>query len=209
MPQPDDTPPDEAPDPPPEAAASGLGAATAVSCETGLACLFRLGIQNAVYADVAAVRRRNAVDDATFPPARLAALAGEFGLKAERVRLDWQALNTRAFSHPLILLLGNGNAVILMGMRRHGAEEAAISDPLWRDGEIFFLSRADLERSWAGEALIVTPLPPSRDDIKFGFSWFTSKLFAERRLMRDVVIAALAMHLIALSVPIFFQIPGR
>ena len=40
----------------------------------------------------------------------------------------------------------------------------------------------------------------------FGFSWFTKKLFAERRLMKDIVVAALTMHLIALSVPIFFQL---
>jgi ATP-binding cassette subfamily B protein len=206
------TPIDETPDsgpsvpPDPEPPPPGAEEAAAVSCETGLSCLFRLGIQNGVYADIGAVRRRNAIDDATLPPARFAVLAGEFGLKAERARLDWEALKTGTFSHPLILLLGNGNAVILMGMRRHGAEEAAISDPLWRDGEVFFLDRADLERSWRGEALIVTPLPPGREDAKFGFSWFTSKLFAERRLMRDVVVAALAMHLIALSVPIFFQI---
>ncbi|HEY1300073.1 MAG TPA: cysteine peptidase family C39 domain-containing protein, partial [Stellaceae bacterium] len=190
----------------PDAAPPQPAGNDAVSCETGLSCLFRLGIQNAVYADIGAVRRRNAIDDETLPPSRLAALAAEFGLKAESAQLDWQALNTRSFSHPLILLLTNGNAVILMGMRRHGAEEAAISDPVWRDGEIFFLGRAELERSWAGAALIVTPLPPGREDTKFGFSWFTSKLFAERRLMRDVVVAALAMHLIALSVPIFFQI---
>src|SRR5436305_366836 len=41
---------------------------------------------------------------------------------------------------------------------------------------------------------------------EIGCSWFTSKLFAERTLMRDIVIAALAMNLIALSVPIFFQL---
>ena len=190
----------------PEAAAPGGTGDAAVACETGFSCLFRLGIQNAVYADIGAVRRRNLVDGPTLPIARLAALAGEFGLSAQRARLDWQALHTRPFAHPLVLILANSNAVILMGVRRGGADEVAICDPLFRDGEIFFLSRAELEKSWRGETLIVAPLPPSREDAKFGFSWFTRKLFAERRLVRDVVIAALAMHLIALSVPIFFQI---
>jgi ATP-binding cassette subfamily B protein len=189
------------------AARAALAGAATVLAETGLSCLFRLGVQNAVYADIGAVRRRNSIDEETLPISRLAALAGEFGLGAERARLDWTALTTRAFSHPLLLILDNGNAVILMGLRRAGAEEAAISDPLFRDGEVFFLGRAELERAWkGGEALIVTPQPAGGDAAKFGFSWFTSKLFAERRLMRDVVVAALAMHLIALSVPIFFQI---
>ena len=194
-----------APDVPEAAAPGGTGVAV-VACETGFSCLFRLGVQNAVYADIGAVRRRNLVDGPTLPIARLAALAGEFGLSAQRARLDWQALHTRPFAHPLVLILANSNAVILMGVRRGGAAEVAICDPLFRDGEIFFLSRAELEKSWRGETLIVAPLPPSREDAKFGFSWFTRKLFAERRLIRDVVIAALAMHLIALSVPIFFQI---
>jgi ATP-binding cassette subfamily B protein len=93
-----------------------------------------------------------------------------------------------------------------MGVRRDGPEEVAISDPLFRDGAAFFLPRADLERVWDGQALVITPLPPSAEDAKFGFSWFSSKLFTERRLMRDVVAGAIVMHLIALSVPIFFQL---
>ena len=177
-----------------------------VSCETGLACFFRLGVQNGVYAEIGAVRRRALLDGDVIPISRLVALASEFGLRAEFRRLSWNDLETEPFSHPPMLLLENGNAVIVMGLRRGGPEEVAVSDPLYRDGEVFFLPRGDLEQAWQGLALIVTPLPPSKEDGSFGFSWFTSKLFAERRLMRDIVVAALAMHLIALSVPIFFQI---
>src|SRR5262249_35733620 len=148
----------------------------------------------------------NIVDGPTVPVARLAALAGEFGLAATPVRLDWQALTTGTFAHPLILVLNNANAVVLMGVRRGGGEGLAVSDPLFRDGEVFFLERSEFERAWHGDALILAPLPPGREDAKFGFSWFTRKLFTERGLIRDVVVAALAMHLIALSVPIFFQI---
>jgi subfamily B ATP-binding cassette protein HlyB/CyaB len=177
-----------------------------VSCETALSCLFRLGVQNGVYAEVQAVRRRNLLDGETLPAGRLIELTHEFGLTGERERLDWQELRTRPFSHPLLLILDNTNVIILLGIRRDGPEEAAISDPLYRDGEAFFLPRAELERAWSGDAVILNPLPPGKEEQSFGFSWFTSKLFAERRLMRDVVVAALTMHLIALSVPIFFQL---
>ncbi len=175
------------------------------SSETGLSCLFRLGVQNGVYAEIGAVRRRALLDGDRVAVARFAELAGEFGLAAEPARLDWTALRTRPFGHPPLLILDNGNVVILMGLRR-GAEEVAISDPLHRDGEVFFVGREELERAWSGSALIVTPLPPDREETQFGFSWFTRKLFAERRLLRDVAAAALAMNLIALSVPIFFQL---
>jgi ATP-binding cassette subfamily B protein len=176
------------------------------SAETALLCLFRLAAQNGVYAEVGAVRRRHLLDDATLPTSQLIEIAPEFGLAAEQVRLDWRALQTRAFSHPLLLILNNSNVVMLMGVRRDGPEEAAISDPLYRDGIVFFLPREDLERSWSGQALLIAPLPSSEEDVEFGFSWFASKLFAEHRLMRDVVAGALVMHLLALSVPIFFQV---
>jgi subfamily B ATP-binding cassette protein HlyB/CyaB len=177
-----------------------------VAAETALWCLFRLAAQNGVYTEVGAVRRRHFLDNATLPASQLIEIAPEFGLAAEHVRLDWQALRTRAFSHPLLLILNNGNVVILMGVRREGPEEAAISDPLFRDGIAFFLPREDLESSWSGQALLITPRPSSEEDVEFGFSWFASKLFAEHRLMRDVVAGALVMHLLALSVPIFFQV---
>ena len=182
------------------------GSTVLASTETALSCLFRLGAQNGTYAEIGAVRRRHLLDGATLPVPKLMEVASEFGFQAEYARLDWQALKSRAFTHPLLLILSNANVVILMGIRRDGPEEAAISDPLFRDGAVFFLPRAELESAWRGEALLITPLAPSVDDAKFGFSWFTSKLLAERRLLRDVVAGALVMHLIALAVPIFFQL---
>jgi ATP-binding cassette, subfamily B, bacterial HlyB/CyaB len=176
------------------------------SCETALSCLFRLGVQQGIYAEIGAVRRRNLIEGDTIPLSRLIEVASEFGLSAERARLDWEALRSRPFSHPLLLILKNSNVVTLMGVRREGAEEVAISDPLHRDGEIFFLARTDLERAWDGAALVIKPLPPSKEDASFGFSWFTRKLFAERKLLRDIVVAAMTMYMIALSVPIFFQL---
>ena len=182
------------------------GTTTAISTETALSCLFRLGAQHGTYAEIGVIRRRHLIDGPTIAPAQLIEVAPEFGFKAEQLRLDWHAFQTRAFTQPLLLILSNTNVVILMGVRRDGVEEAAISDPLFRDGSVFFLPRADLERVWTGDALLVTPMPASSEETKFGFSWFTSKLFAERRLMLDVVAGALVMHLIALTVPIFFQL---
>jgi ATP-binding cassette subfamily B protein len=176
-----------------------------VSCETALSCFFRLGVQYGTYAEVGIVRRRKLLEDEVLPIDRLIGLTGEFGLAATRAKLDWQTLTTTPFSHPVLLVLKNTNALLLMGIRPGGAE-VAISDPLRGDGEVFMVPRASLERAWDGEALIVTPLPPSRADATFGFSWFTSKLFGERKLLGDIVAAALAMNVLALSVPIFFQL---
>src|SRR2546423_9682760 len=100
------------------------------SAETALSCLFRLAAQNGVYAEVGMVRRRHLVEDASLKTSQLIEIAPEFGLKAEAAQLDWQALRTRPFSHPLLLVLNTTNVVILMGVRRDGPAEVAISDPL-------------------------------------------------------------------------------
>ncbi len=41
---------------------------------------------------------------------------------------------------------------------------------------------------------------------RFGLGWFVPELWRQRALLRNVVVAALAMHVLALAVPIFFQI---
>ena len=69
----------------------------AVSAETALACLFWRDAQNGVYAEIGAVRRRNLIEGDTLPASRLVELAGEFGLRAERARFDWDGLSTTPF----------------------------------------------------------------------------------------------------------------
>src|ERR1700730_2771497 len=86
-----------------------------VSSETVLACLFRLGAQNGIYAEIGAVRRRNLIEGDTLPVARLAELAAEFGLRAERSRFDWNGLRTTPFQHPIPLPLANKKHPVLLG----------------------------------------------------------------------------------------------
>jgi hypothetical protein len=82
---------------------AGVGQGVMASVETALSCLFRLGAQNGVYAEVGTVRRRHLLDEDVLTASQLAAIAPEFGLKAEYARLDWQALRSRTFSHPFRL----------------------------------------------------------------------------------------------------------
>ena len=123
-------------------------------------------MQNGVYAEISAVRRRNLIDGERMPLAQLAEIAGEFGLEARLAHFEWQSLLATPFSHPFLLVLDNGNAIVLLGIRRGvaetAAEEVAISDPLFQEGEPFFLSREALERAWSGAAVIVSPLAQAR-----------------------------------------------
>src|SRR4051794_10873694 len=101
------------------------GAPSRASVETGLSCLFRLGAQNGVYAELSTVRRRHLLEGDHLPLSQLVAIAPEFGFQAEVARLDWQALRRTAATHPVLLVLNNNNVVIVMGVRQDGPEEAA------------------------------------------------------------------------------------
>lgn len=133
---------------PPAAAAAIRGEIVTAARDTALACLFRLGIESGVAAEIGAVERRHLLEGVDrLPLPRLAALAPSFGFAAEHRRLDWAALLAGGFGHPVLLVLRNANVVILRGFRRSGTPEAVVSDPLHRDGEVFFLSRERLERA--------------------------------------------------------------
>ena len=60
---------------------------------------------------------------------------------------------------------------------------------------------------WTGEIVLLKRIYKLDDtNRRFGLSWFGPEFWRQRALLRNVVIAALAMHVLALAVPIFFQI---
>jgi ABC-type bacteriocin/lantibiotic exporter with double-glycine peptidase domain len=84
-------------------------------------------------------------------------VAGDLGLKAEHVRLDWQRLHALGFSHSLLVLFKDTNVVLLTGEGRDAASEVAVWDPRDPYGETVFIPREDFERTSTGHALIVAP----------------------------------------------------
>ncbi len=62
------------------------------------------------------------------------------------------------FGSPVLLVLANGNWVLSLGFRR-GAEAGegryAVFDPLAKGDAVIFLSRAQLEKAWAGQAIFL------------------------------------------------------
>ena len=148
----------------PDAAPAASARAAIAAAETGLACLFRLGVQNGVYADIGAVRRRNSIDGDTLPVSRLVELAGEFGLqrRARAARLGRPAdapVQPPAPADPRQQQRRrpDGGAA----RRRRGSRD--LRSRCSATARCSSWQRADLERAWkGGEALIITPMPPSK-----------------------------------------------
>ncbi len=136
-------------------------------------------------------------------------IAGEIGLKAKFTQLDWSALLAQEGVFPLVARLTNGTAVIVVGASRTGAGEIAVLNPLAdRPDEVLKLGRDAFCRFWHGEVLLLKRLNGGGDagTRPFGFSWFIPEILKQRSALRDIALAALAMHLLGLASPMFFQL---
>lgn len=144
---------------------------------------------------------------------RLLRIAKESGFKARRVNLTWKKLLNMGDAYPVMVRLENGNYVILVGMRQAEGEngevidQVAVFDPLADKADFIFLGQEDFERSWKGETYL-TKRSHSMMDAQQPFSlrWFIPEIIRQRTAFTDVAIAAIFIHVIALVVPLFFQI---
>jgi Peptidase C39 family len=126
------------------------------SCRTAISCLVRLSAQNGADAQIETALKKNDRLGETIPLSRLVDLAGELGLQAKWIQVDWQGLKTAVRAHPLLIVRKNADVVVVTGGGRSGTEEVSVWDP-HHDGVVFFVAREEFERAWNGHALIITP----------------------------------------------------
>ncbi|MBV8089394.1 MAG: hypothetical protein JO139_07425 [Alphaproteobacteria bacterium] len=127
-----------------------------------MACLVRIGAQLGIDIKIEAVQRGTAAERDPVTVSDLIKLADEFGLYAEWSQLDWHRLKTTELGRPLLIFRENSDAVILAGDGRPGAEEVSIWDPR-HDGVIFYVPREEVEHTWNGHALVITPKAQSKN----------------------------------------------
>src|SRR5437868_12772691 len=144
-----------------------------VSCKTALACLDRVRGADGKRMTAAAIGLVDDTDNSELPLDRLIAGARKGGLRLRSTSFNWRGLLIATASKTVLLLLKNGNVVVVLGTGREGFEEIVVSDPLYQDGEPFFLPRIALEHAWGGEALIVKP---NRSKGERALAWYFSIL---------------------------------
>lgn len=138
---------------------------------------------------------------------KLLRIARENGFRVRAATLDWDGLKAQPPSaFPTLLRLRNGNTVVALGFKPDSGE-LAVADPMADAPGQLLLEREKVEAAWAGETVFLKRIFKLTDEKQpFGLRWFVPELWRQRRLFRDVAVAALALHLLALAVPIFFQL---
>ncbi|MEZ6092853.1 MAG: ABC transporter transmembrane domain-containing protein [Pirellulaceae bacterium] len=144
---------------------------------------------------------------------RLLRMAQDLSLKAKHVRLNWKHLEKIQQAFPVIVRLENGNFVIIVGMRRHENEDGktetqvALFDPLADRADFIFLNRETFEKKWRGEAVLCKRARSLFDkEQPFSLKWFIPEVKRQWFPFVNVAIAAIVIQLIALVVPLYFQI---
>ena len=147
----------------------------------------------------------------------LARAARAEGLNAAVHRIDWPRLQHFRKLAPFLAHLSNGSYVVILQMgvpqspqnpTDHAeGEQVLMFNPRKPEANLFPVPRDEFLEHWTGEIVLLKRVYKLTDtNRKFDLGWFIPEFWRQRPLLRNVVIAALAMHVLALAVPIFFQI---
>ncbi len=144
---------------------------------------------------------------------RILRIAKDNGFKARHLQLNWNKLRAMGEAFPCMARLENGNFVIMIGLRevednQGGVEEQiALFDPLADRHDFIFLNRKEFENAWKGEAILAKRTFSLLDSKQpFSLKWFIPEVWRQRVAFIDVAIAAVFIYLLALVIPLFFQI---
>jgi ATP-binding cassette, subfamily B, bacterial HlyB/CyaB len=152
--------------------------------------------------------RSNPFDTDEPSPAFLLKMAESTGLRGKLMRIRRGELSKLARFVPAILLLPNGKAAIINRVEQRGGASFALIDELESERSVSVLyDEPRLFEFWAGDVMLLKLrwLVPGAER-PFGFRWLFDQLLMERKLFRDISIAAALMSILALVPPITFMI---
>jgi len=141
-------------------------------------------------------------------PATVLRISADIGLKAKHDKLTWDGLQAQGGVFPLIARMSDGNCVIVMGASTKGDGQVAVLNPLADHAtEVLLIDREKFCALWHGEVFLMKRQYAAPEESQpFGFRWFIPEILKQKAALRDIAIAAIAMHFLALASPIFFQL---
>lgn len=182
---------------------------SSVEGRTGIQCLVAVARFHGIDVAEPQIVHAQALDAAEVSLETIAGIARELGLKARIKKMDWEGLPRIGQAFPAILFTQSGQFIVLSGFRQtpDGGREVAVRDPQSGSPDFEFLDAAALARRWDGRVLLLQRRYAASDERRpFGLRWFLPEMLRQRSVFRDVGLAALVLHVLALATPIFFQL---
>jgi subfamily B ATP-binding cassette protein HlyB/CyaB len=139
--------------------------------------------------------------------AMLLRMAASIGLKAKMHQLTMARLLGQKGVFPLLARMKDGNSVIVVGAKAEEGGALAVLDPLGDLGAVRMVDPATFGALWSGEVMFLKRNQKSGEAGRpFGLRWFIPEILLQKAAFRDIAIAAMAMNLLGLASPIFFQL---
>ncbi|MBS1161971.1 MAG: transporter related [Proteobacteria bacterium] len=139
--------------------------------------------------------------------AMLLRMANEIGLKAKADKLSWDGLFAQEGVFPILLRLNSGSGMILVGVRaEEGEKKVAVLDPTADMADVILLGQSEFCSRWDGQVIFIKRTHSLSDPGQpFSLRWFIPEILKQKTAFRDIALAAIAMNVLALASPMFFQ----
>jgi ATP-binding cassette, subfamily B, bacterial HlyB/CyaB len=175
---------------------------------TALRALIRAARHYGLTLDAQQLIRNYPFDTEEPSTAQLLKMAEGVGLRGKLIRINRGELTKLATQVPAILLLPNGKAALINRVEQVDGACFALIDELESQGGLTALyDEPRLFEFWTGEVIVLKlRWRVAGVDRPFGFAWLVGQLLKERRLFRDIAVAAFLISLLALLPPIAFMI---
>ena len=172
---------------------------------SALECLVIVGRQHGMHLTTTQLVQDNLLKDQNVSIPQLIKCAETSGMKAKAVKLDWAHLAQLKKALPAIVWLRNGAAMVLLAVEGDPQNiRITLRDPNAADDALLVIDQPRFEDIWSGDVVLVKrDYEISDEEQPFSFGLITSLIFRERRMVRDVAIAALILGFLSLA-PIMF-----
>lgn len=184
---------------------------------TWLRCLSIIGRSHGLNLTVTQLIKDNLLSQENVTVQELIGCANQSGLKAKLVLLDWDDLRHLKKALPVIIKLKTGAGMILTDVRTGealrpsdeqsgGVPHVFLRDPDAEEGSSITIDRVRLEEIWTGEVVLVRRDYKLSDEEKpFGWPFVFTLFMRERRIVRDLVLGAFMLAVLALSPMLFWR----
>ncbi len=149
--------------------------------------------------------RDNQISDIVVSSVDLMRCAASAGLRATGLRPGWQGLRGLSNALPAIVTLRDGHAMVLLRVDKSLAGQiVVVQDPRSDEQTLLSLNHRQFASMWSGEVVLLQRAQSKAETNQpFGFGQIAALIFRDRAAVRDVVISALMLSLLALA-PIMF-----
>jgi subfamily B ATP-binding cassette protein HlyB/CyaB len=139
---------------------------------------------------------------------RLLDIARASGLRAVATRLKFRDLMRLGPALPAILLLKNGSTMVLVQSEpRAQPAHLVVQDPSAGEDALLTLDEHRLGLGWAGDVILIKRDYRLRDENQpFGLGLIVSQLLRDRRIARDITVAAIMLSVLALGPIVFWRL---